>query len=116
VYDAREIPLPSDRQVLTMTGTLETPLGTLDDADRRVILDSLGDCDAAVGVGELARRVTAARSEQSPADVSDADCRDAVIRLHHNCLPKLDAAGLVEFRPEAGTVDRRAEQVGAPAE
>jgi hypothetical protein len=100
-----------------MTEALETPLGSLDDSDRRVILDSLDDRDAEVRVEELARRVAAARSEQAPSDVSDTDRRNEAIQLYHNCLPKLDAAGLVDFRPDTGTVDsRRTESLSATAE
>lgn len=68
----------------------------LDSRRRRVLLSVLAERDDSVSVGELARRVAEAESEDDTlASVDTAS--DIRIDLHHVHLPLLDDCGVVEY-------------------
>lgn len=68
----------------------------LDSRRRRVLLSVLAERDDSVSVGELARRVAEAESEDDAFASVDATS-DIRIDLHHVHLPMLDDHGVVEY-------------------
>lgn len=99
----------SDRRNPTTTPDVNDLLDALNDPDRRVVLHAVHETGRPVGVDELVARVVAFQCRTLP----DADVPVQAIRtrLHHVHLPKLGAAGLLDYdaRREvvtaAGTAD-----------
>lgn len=85
--------------------------GLLRERERRQAVAFLRDADGAVAVSTLAEHVT--------ADGGDAD-RRTLVGLDHVHLPRLEAAGVVKYDRDAGTVryrgDERLEALLAVAE
>ncbi|WP_139136144.1 hypothetical protein [Haladaptatus sp. W1] len=70
---------------------------------RRLVLDILTGIITTVELEELARRVV---EREDGIDAADQDVMErVVIGLHHNHLPRLDDAGLVDYDPDSHTVD-----------
>ncbi|RDI70203.1 DUF7344 domain-containing protein [Halopelagius longus] len=71
-------------------------LAALDNKYRRAVVDILAEKDRPVTRSSLVKQVT--------AEVQDAeqDPDQMEIELHHNHLPKLDEAGLLDYWPEDG--------------
>lgn len=78
----------------------------LSDPRRRAVLAVVGDRDA-VSLAALADAVLA-RTDGGAADPDGGDAREGVrTALVHSALPKLDAAGAVDYDRDAGRVVRR---------
>jgi hypothetical protein len=75
----------------------------LADDHRRTALAVLGERDGPVGLDALARAV-AARVATESTDERPTATRRIAITLHHHHLPKLAAAGLVEYDATTRTV------------
>ncbi|MCO8244951.1 MULTISPECIES: hypothetical protein [unclassified Haladaptatus] len=70
---------------------------------RRLILDILTEGVTTVELKELVVEVV---EREDGIDTTDEDVIDRVtIGLHHNHLPRLDDAGLVDYDPDSHTVD-----------
>lgn len=79
---------------------LDRLLSALADAQRRQVLDCLVSArEDDVTVGELAEQVERRGPGTDPEQVA--------VRLHHATLPRLDDAGLVDYRPESKVVSYR---------
>lgn len=72
----------------------------LADPRRRRVVDALGDLRPPVAIERLAEAV----ADRDPAEVPDASVDDVATTLHHVHLPKLAAAGVVDYDPETTTV------------
>ena len=69
---------------------------------RRQLLDVLADSTAPIGLLELAGAVTGREGVEG----SDGDAVDSVVvGLHHNHLPRLEDAGLIQYDPESNRVE-----------
>jgi len=85
-------------------GPIDAVLDALGDQRRRYALYFLRDRDA-VAVETLATALTGWLAVRDGATTAWPQDRDRVLAsLHHQDLPKLDAAGLVAYDREAGTV------------
>ena len=65
---------------------------------RRLVLDILEGNERAVGVEELARGVAA--REDGIESVDDETVSSVVLSLHHQHLPVMSEAGVLEYDPE----------------
>jgi DNA-binding transcriptional ArsR family regulator len=81
---------------------LDALFEVLADAKRRHVLAYLDECD-----GDVAT-VTEVRDALADDDASTDERERIATRLHHAHLPKLAAAGLVEFDDRGGTIRFRA--------
>jgi len=94
-------------QTKRSTATRPTDLvDALNDPNRRLVLHAVHDASGTVDVAELVTRLVAFRHSSLPGD--DAAPADIRTRLHHVHLPKLGAAGLVEYDEDAATVEEPA--------
>ncbi|WP_323675897.1 hypothetical protein [Halorubellus sp. PRR65] len=75
----------------------------LADSDRRAVIGVLADRATPIQLSELAGEVAMARAPTT-VDV-DAHRREFEIVLHHNHLPRLEDAGLVEYDAATNRVD-----------
>ena len=73
------------------------------DADRT--LETMADSRCRNVLYYLVREGDSVELDELARFASDADHERAVIRLHHVTLPKLDDVGLLEYDPEAHTVE-----------
>jgi len=73
----------------TSTAGTDDLLDTLANADRRFVLAHLSQWETEPSLGSLAAALA--------ADSDDFSHEDARIALHHVHLPKLEAAGLLEY-------------------
>ncbi|WP_092887643.1 DUF7344 domain-containing protein [Halopelagius inordinatus] len=71
-------------------------LAVLGDPNRRVVVGVLAETDRPISISSLAREVAAETQNASP----DAKIAQTKLSLHHNHLPKLDAAGVVTYDSE----------------
>jgi len=97
--------LTDDRSGKTDANSLDATFSALAHGGRRCVLRRL--LKAAPGLvprGELAPAFAAATHGKSPADVTEEECRNATIALHHRHLPAMTAAGLVEYDTDDNTV------------
>lgn len=83
----------------------------LSDSRRRLVCHVLAAADGrTVEVSDVVDAVVA--RERSGSTPAPADHRENVaIDLHHVQLPKLDAAGIVEYDPDARTVTYRPDEI-----
>lgn len=100
----------SDTSNNTTNGTASTPELTASEYHRllsvdrrRLVLDILEGTATTVDLEELAAEV-AAREHGSSA-VDEATRERVVISLHHNHLPCIDDAGLIDYDPHTHTVE-----------
>jgi DNA-binding transcriptional ArsR family regulator len=93
---------PFVRMLIDSTTTAwDDVLDALADDARRLVLAAVRDAGTAVDRAALAARV----ADRIPGDDGRARSVDDVDRdLHHYHLPALDAAGLVTYDPDAGSV------------
>ncbi|MFC6954582.1 DUF7344 domain-containing protein [Halorubellus litoreus] len=75
----------------------------LSDSDRRAVIGVLADRTTPIHLSELADEVVLATAPTT-VDV-DAHRREFEIVLHHNHLPRLDDAGVVEYDAATNRVD-----------
>lgn len=75
----------------------------LDDGRRRCVLACLIGRSGPIELNEVAELLSVALGSGTSADGPD-DCDRLAIELHHVHLPKLAAAGLLEYEPEGRTV------------
>ncbi|MFB9807689.1 hypothetical protein ACFFQF_21850 [Haladaptatus pallidirubidus] len=70
---------------------------------RRLVLDILTGIITTVELRELATEIA---EREDGTDVADEDTIEhVIIELHHNHLPRLDDAGLVDYDPDSHTID-----------
>lgn len=84
--------------------TDEERVSDVDDPDCRAVVSVLDEASRALHVAELAERLV----RRGTTVIDEAEYEDEVDRaklaLHHNHLPKLDEAGLVEYDREGNVV------------
>ena len=92
--------VPSERPTTT---DLDSLFEVLADGHRRRVLDYLDDTDDEVATfSDLVDHVADRGGEETPAD------RDRIaVNLHHNHLPKLESAGVLEWDPRSEMVRYR---------
>lgn len=89
---------------------------------RRTAVAVLASVDGAVTLNELTRAVVRRERDGSIADVSGDRLTQVSVTLHHNHLPRLDDAGVVEYDPDrrrvrpAADLDRAASALAAVRE
>jgi len=86
-------------------------LSVLTDPRQRQLLATLAERSHPMTVRDLAVHLAAQAADTTPAAVSDEQCRRVRIDLYHRCLPKLDAAGWIDRRPD-GVVAAESPPVG----
>lgn len=80
-----------------------TAMGILADRDRRAVLRYLDRSGGTATLTELAEAIATETRNPDPAtisdlaDVSSRDVRELRISLHHVHVPKLDAAGAIDY-------------------
>jgi DNA-binding transcriptional ArsR family regulator len=98
--------------------TERTPFESLDDEERRNLLSSparravltvLARNPSTMTLADLASELAATGRNAS----EDADRHDLEVVLHHNHLPRLAEAGLVEYDPGANSVRPRTDRLSA---
>ncbi|MFC4246600.1 hypothetical protein ACFOZ7_06270 [Natribaculum luteum] len=72
---------------------------------RRRVLSALSEETTPVDVAELAHTVATAETADRPRGTPDEHVTQVHTSLHHVHLPKLTDLGLVEYDPDAETVD-----------
>lgn len=98
-------PVASDGQGFE-TGVASDELADLlSDPHCRFLLKYLRERDGPASVATVTRYVVAEITDTAPEDVSDDVQRRVQTWLHHGQLPALAEHGVVDFDPEAGTVD-----------
>jgi len=85
-----------------MNSTEEKIIQLLSDHTNRAVLSILNDAAQDLSVDELADRIL--RQEISSGASCDTNSEQLVLRLHHDHLPRLDEAGLVEYDHESNDV------------
>jgi len=96
--------------------SLDLVFDCLANSDRRRIVELVYDrSPEPVPCDELATAVAGQAAGKPQSDVTAAERQQAAVTHHHIHLPKLTAAGLVEYDPEDGTVAYRGHpQLRAP--
>lgn len=74
------------------------------DTRHRHVLSAVLNRSGSIVVRDLAVGLAAREADASPSNLPESAVQDALIDLHHRCLPKLEAEGLIKRRP-AGTVE-----------
>lgn len=112
-------PTGQDEQTPTAPRDGSTDLGVGDELDaeerqyllsspaRRAVLAVLAENASSMTLADLASEVAGARTDA----LGDVDCRNLEVVLHHNHLPRLADAGLVEYDPSANSVRPRTERL-----
>lgn len=72
----------------------------LDDSRQRCILSILLEHSHPMTGRDLAVQIAAREAGTTPSDVTEEDPDGIQTDLHHRCLPKLEAVGWIERRPE----------------
>lgn len=93
-----------DDQFLRSVTASPELLAVLSDARERRVLSLLVNRSGSIVVRDIAVQLAARAADTSPSKVPKSTVRDVLIDLHHRCLPKLEASGLIECSP-AGTVE-----------
>lgn len=106
-------PEGGDDQLLRSVITCPDLWPVVADTRQRRVLSLVLDLTGSVVVRDIAVGLAAREADARPSTVPESAVRDVLIDLHHRCLPKLEAEGLIERRPagivEAG--DRLLEEV-----
>lgn len=76
----------------------------LGEAHRDAVVGILVAEDRSFRLSRLAERVAAETRDVSPDDLTARDVERTKVELHHNHLPKLDDAGVVDYESEDGRV------------
>lgn len=82
----------------------DTLYALLDDRHRRAVLAVLLERGSAVALDDLADEVAARHHDSGPAMVPDETWERISVELHHNHLPKLEHARLVDYDTRTRTV------------
>lgn len=97
--------LTNDRSGETDVNSLDATFsGLAHSGRRRVLRRLLKAAPESVPRGELAPAFAAATYGKPLEDVTEEECQNATIALHHRHLPTLTAAGLVEYATDDNTV------------
>ncbi|ELZ13948.1 hypothetical protein C477_21370 [Haloterrigena salina JCM 13891] len=80
-------------------------LGVLSDRYARYVLSHLSD-ESTVTLDALADTATGLKATETGSIATPGDRDEIRVRLYHLVLPKLDAAGYLEFDSETQTVER----------
>ncbi|ADB60863.1 hypothetical protein Htur_1979 [Haloterrigena turkmenica DSM 5511] len=89
---------------------VDTAMGILADRNRRAVLRYLDRSDGTATLTELAEAIATDTRNPDPttisdlADVSSRDVREVRISLHHLHVPKLDAAGAIDYDRKTETL------------
>lgn len=83
------------------------------DPDNRFLVTAVEAADGPVSVEALARRLVDRRAAVVPTDEYETRVERATLELHHDRLPRLADAGLIEYDPEANVATRRAPALDA---
>lgn len=86
---------------------LDELLSALADATRRAVIGHFRRADRGVAT-------TAELAEELSGDATGVERDRLAARLHHAALPKLDAAGVVEYDPTSRTARYRGEELSEP--
>jgi len=76
---------------------------------RRAVLAVLAEHASSMTLGDLASEIAAAGTDAT----GDVDRRNLEVVLHHNHLPRLADAGLIEYDPTAHSVRPRTDRLSA---
>lgn len=90
-------PIPSDGPE-----SIDAIFGALADVNRRVAVEYLTAADRPVSRDELVQHVATTVNDGASSDGTQHD--EVAVRLHHHHLPKLTAAGLVDYDEERGVL------------
>lgn len=82
------------------TRSLDEHLAVLGDEHRQAVIEVLAEEDRSVGLSSLAQSVAAEVGDASSGTLTPRDVERAKVELHHQHLPKLDAAGVLEYDTE----------------
>lgn len=96
--DGEQHPPPEDEDGTTMASILGVPR-------QRRILSILRDLSRPLTVDELAARLAVDGTDADPSDVSGATLDTLRSDLRYRCLPRLDAAGWIDRRPDGYVLD-----------
>ena len=89
---------------------VDTAMGLLADRRRRAVLRYLDRSDGTATLTELAEAIASESRNPDPSTISDLagassrDVRAVRISLHHVHVPKLDAAGAIEYDRQTETL------------
>ncbi|MFC6824586.1 DUF7344 domain-containing protein [Halopelagius fulvigenes] len=93
-------------------GTLDDYFAVLGEKHRDAVVEILADEDRSVHLLALAERVAAETRDVSLDDLTPKEVQRVELSLHHNHLPKLDEAGIVEYASEEKRISP-ADDIGA---
>lgn len=96
----------TDRPAGSIALSTETVCKLLSNARRRAIIQHIAVLEGgeSVLVGDLARTIASEERDISPAAVSAEQRKTVYVSLLQNHLPKLDAAGVVEWNDSSGDI------------
>lgn len=77
----------------------------LADEHRRHAIAHLATCEESIPISELAAAVAARTAERPRTAISTREVQSVTIALHHNHLPRLAEADVVEYDRECGLVE-----------
>ncbi|WP_126661066.1 DUF7344 domain-containing protein [Haloterrigena salifodinae] len=92
---------------------VDTVMGLLADQRRRTLLRSLERADGTATLSEIAEAIATEARTPDPGAISDLagvssrDVREVRISLHHLHVPKLAAAGAIDYDSETETLTLR---------
>lgn len=92
-------PSERDRSVSTDT-SVDAVMDLLTDERRRHVLECLRDRDVAITLPDLAQDVAVRESAEPRTAIEPETIRTVATSLHHLHVPKLAAAGVVEYDPD----------------
>lgn len=85
--------------------SLDALFGILADRRSRLVISYLEDVSVnVVDLEHLAEWVAETEERAGVASDLDDHCERVAIALHHNCLPKLDEAAVIDYDPRTKTV------------
>lgn len=79
------------------TRSLDELFGVLEDEHRRTVVELLAEEDRPMGLTLLAESVAVEMRDASLGAPAPGDVERAKVELHHHHLPKLDAAGVLDY-------------------
>lgn len=81
----------------TSTRSPDELLGVLEDEHRRTVVEVLAEEGRPIGLSLLAESVVAEMRDASVDAPTPGDVERVKVELHHHHLPKLDAAGVLDY-------------------
>lgn len=85
--------------------TFDTVLDLCRDQQRRIVLVALADEKRALTVRDLTQAIVKHDHNTPLTEISEEVVTRIHISLHHRHLPKLEAAGIIEYDPERNVVE-----------